>query len=221
MSSLYTIDQMKLVSDWFEQDDYTAEQVNMLGRAGRLRAMKEVLEGRATITMLEVEAPEPKIIVPVYLKEVTSDGLSGKDGVEDLEKLGYHVGNWAKDVMGRKAYVVSNGKVYKPVVLKGEDFTDDERVTSNIRKTAEEIKLATPPVELARLLRKSVSDAEIKAMGLTWLIVMHEAITVSDGAPTLLGLDRRDEGRCLRAGDGRPVRKWPRRGGFVFLAPQE
>ncbi len=160
-------------------------------------------------------------IVPVALKEVTSDGISGRDDIMDLEKSSYRVGDWAKDVMKQKAYVVSNGKTYKPVVLCGEDFTDDERVTSNIRKVAKGMRLITPPAELARLLRKSVSDEKIAAMGLWWLIVMHEPITDSDGDPDVLGLNRRGGGRWLDACDGSSGDGWGRGCGFVFLAPQD
>lgn len=221
MSSLYTIGQMNELADAFEADGFTPDLLKALTSRGRLTGVKAVLEGRAEITMIEVKAPEPKKIVPVSLKEVTSDGVSGKNGIKDLEKARYNVGDWAKDVMMKDAYVVSNGKVYKPVVLKGEDFTDDERVTANIRKVAAEMGLITPPAELARLLRKSVSDEEIAAMGLYWLIVMHETITDSDGYPSVLGLFRDDRGRWLDACYGYSDGRWDREIGFVFLTPQE
>lgn len=212
---------MNELADAFEADGFTPDLLKALTSRGRLTGVKAVLEGRAEITMIEVKAPEPKKIVPVSLKEVTSDGVSGKNGIKDLEKARYNVGDWAKDVMMKDAYVVSNGKVYKPVVLKGEDFTDDERVTANIRKVAAEMGLITPPAELARLLRKSVSDEEIAAMGLYWLIVMHETITDSDGYPSVLGLFRDDRGRWLSAYDGYSGSRWDREDGFVFLTPQE
>jgi len=221
MSSLYTIGQMNELADAFEADGFTPDLLKALTSRGRLTGVKAVLEGRAEITMVEVKVPEPKKIVPVSLKEVTSDGVNGKDGIKDLEKARYNLGDYAKDVMKKDAYVVSNGKVYKPVVLKGEAFTDDERVTANIRKVAAEMGLITPPAELARLLRKSVSDEEIAAMGLYWLIVMHEPITDSDGDPYVLGLNRRGRGRWLSASYGYSDYRWHREGGFVFLAPQE
>ncbi len=221
MSSLYTIGQMNELADAFEADGFTADQLKALTSRGRLTSVKALLEGRAEIKMVEPKAPEKNVITPVALNLVVSDGVSGKDGIKDLEKARYNVGDWAKDVMKQKSYVVSNGVTYKPVVLKGECFTDDERVTSNIRKVAEEMGLITPTAELARLLRKSVSDEEIAAMGLYWLIVMHEPITDSDGPPIVLGLLRVDAGRWLDAYFGYSDDRWGREYGFVFLAPQE
>ncbi|MBI2065820.1 MAG: hypothetical protein HYT68_02015 [Candidatus Zambryskibacteria bacterium] len=216
---------MNQFGDAFEAVGGNAKHLTRLGQSPSvLESLLKVLDGQGTFQLnqvVEVKAPEPKKIVPVVLKEVTSDGVSGKDGIKDLEKARYNVGNWAKDVMKQKAYVVVNGKTYKPVVLKGEDFTDDERVTSNIRKVAEEMGFITPPAELARLLRKSVSDEEIAAMGLYWLIVMHESITASDGRPVVLGLSRDDGGRWLYAYRGNSDNRWFRENGVVFLAPQE
>ena len=157
----------------------------------------------------------------VSLASVTSDGRPGQAGICELEKSHYRVGNWAKDVMTKPAYVVTNGKVYKPVVLLGGNFEDKERVTWNIRKVAEEMHFITPPAELARLLRESVTDKMIEEMGLWALIVMHEPITDSLGSPFLLGVGRDGGGQWLHADDGGPGGGWGREGGFVFLAPQE
>jgi hypothetical protein len=211
---------MNELADSFEADGFTADQLKALTSRGRLTLVKAFLEGRAEIKMTEPKVKEKKVITSVALNLVTSDGIAGSDGIKDLEKARYNVGDWAKDVMKQKVYVVSNGVAYKPVVLKGEDFTDGERVTSNIRKVAEEMGLITPPAELARLLRKSVSDEEIAAMGLWWLIVMHEPITDSGGGPDLLGLGRGGGGRGLDACDGCSDSRWDRESGFVFLAPQ-
>ena len=163
----------------------------------------------------------------LHLKPVTSDGRNGHQFIEVGEHNGLRFDDWAKNAMtvGRDAkgnliVTGSSGVVYKPVVIKGGEFEDNERVTSNIRKVAEAQKLVTPPWWLAPLLREKVSDSEILAMGLDWLIVMHEPITDSDGDPSLLGL-LRDVCRCLSASYGYPAGRWNRRGGFVFLAPQE
>ena len=228
MSSLYTIDQMKLVSDWFEGDGYTAEQVNMLGRGGRLRLIKAVLEGRAEIKILAERVTErEKIVSLIHLKPVTSDGRNGHQFIEVMEFNRFDLGKWAKncmtvgrDAQGNLVVTSDSGQVYKPVVIKGEEFEDDERITSNIRKVVAGMKCLTPPWWLAPLLREAMSDEEIEALGLDWLIVMHEPITDSDGSLLLLGLNRFDAGRGLGAYDGYPTPRWFRRRGFVFLAPQ-
>ncbi|MFA5888673.1 MAG: hypothetical protein WCW47_01200 [Candidatus Paceibacterota bacterium] len=56
MSLLYTIDQMKWLSDRFEEDGLTPEQVNLIGSGGRLRMIKAYLDGDADIM--------PKVVKP-------------------------------------------------------------------------------------------------------------------------------------------------------------
>ena len=161
-----------------------------------------------------------EVIVPVALGPVTSDGVIRVDHIKDLENASYRVDDQAREVMGQQEYTTSNGVPYRPVVLKGEDFTDHERFISNIRKVAEGMRLITPPAELARLLRKSIFDAEIEAMGLWALIVMHEPITDAGGDPVILGMDRDNRGQWVYAYFGGPDLGWSHGDGFVFLAPQ-
>ena len=167
-------------------------------------------------------------VEPIFLRPVTSDGRTGQQFVASLKKANYNVGDQAtycmtksKDVNGNLAFVSTTGITYKPVVILGEQFEDDDRITSNIRKLAGEKKYITPPAELAPLLREEISDEDIEKMGLWRLVVMHEPIADSVGCPLLLGVGRYDRGRFLRAYDGRPTDRWDRVFGFVFLAPQE
>jgi hypothetical protein len=220
------VDQAGELKAAFRRGDWTNAEIKKACEGDVLANFRDVLLGRAQIVWTQETAQ--KVRTFRALKSVTSDGRSGKEFVKDLKKKGFNVGDWAtnvmtvgKDASGKAIIVSDSGVVYKPVVLKGEDFTDAERVTSNIRKVAEEMKLVTPPWWLAPLLREAMTDAEIAAFGLTWLIVMHEAITDSDGDPRLLGLDRDGGGRWLGACRGRPDYGWDREDGFVFLAPQE
>jgi hypothetical protein len=212
------VDQAGELKAAFRRGDWTNALIKKACEGDRLAQFRDVLLGRAEIK--PIEALKRKINW-VSLAPVTSDGRPGQAGICELEKSHYRVDNWAKDVMTKPAYVVTNGKVYKPVVLLGGDFEDNERVTSNIRKVAEEMHFITPPAELARLLRKSVTDTMIEDMGLWALIVMHEPITDSLGYPHLLGVSRVADGQWLRACSGGPGLGWRREGGFVFLAPQE
>lgn len=174
------------------------------------------------------EAVTKKVVTFVSLPFVTSDGRTGWQFSESLSQMGYDVGQWANNVMtvgrdAKGALIVTSdtGVIYKPVVLKGDQFTDAERITSNIRAVATEMKLVTPPWWLAPLLREAMTDEQIEALGLWWLVVMHEAVTGSGGDPDLLGLSRYDDGRRLDAYGGRPTNGWGRVDGFVFLSPQD
>ena len=197
----------------------------IVNKLGGMSGVSKFLSGDLVVTEAVIPTPVPKPaprnIEPVFLSPVTSDGRTGKKFVKSLEKAGYRVGNHAKDVMGKPAFVSTTGIVYKPVVILGEQFEDNKRITSNIRKFAEERKFITPPTGLAPLLREAISDEEIERMGLSALIVMHEPITDSDGYPNLLLVYRDGVGRWLDACWGGPAYRWHCQDGFIFLAPQD
>jgi len=153
--------------------------------------------------------------------EVVSDGRTGEQFIASLESASYKASDYAKDVMRKPPFVSTTGQKYKLVVIKGEEFEDDDRITSKIRAEADRRDYRVPPAEVAPLLRELVSDEEIERMGLYWLIVMHEPITDSDGRPRVLGIHRYGKGRWLNACHGRADGRWGREGGFVFLAPQD
>lgn len=153
--------------------------------------------------------------------EVTSNGLSGESWITRLKKARYQVGDYAAQLLSGKKFVATKGVTYRLAIIKGEEFEDSERVTENIRAEANRRGYVTPSAEHAPLLRECISDEEIEAMGLCWLIVMHEPIKGADGDPGLLGLNRRGGGRWLSAFWDDPGYRWNRGNGFVFLVPQE
>ncbi|MEK7500855.1 MAG: hypothetical protein AAB642_01890, partial [Patescibacteria group bacterium] len=55
-----------------------------------------------------------------------------------------------------------------------------------------------------------------EAMGLWYIVAMHEPINDSGGGPNLLDADRSGDGRWLSACDDRPGSRWYRDGGFAF-----
>lgn len=144
----------------------------------------------------------------------TSPNIPGKKWVTRLEKGGYIISSYAKETLKK---ITPTKNTYDIVILKmdKEYFTIQE-----VRDEAKRRGYITPPSELAPMLREEISDKDIETIGLTWLIVMHEAITDSDGDPLLLGLNRFDARRWLYAYVDRPGGRWYREYGFVFLAPQ-
>jgi len=152
--------------------------------------------------------------------KVTTNGLSGQAWIKRLEKKGYNIGNYAKELLEHSGLKILK-KSYNIVILKGEEMGKDWFTNQEVRDKAKELGYLTPPVELAPLLREMISDEELKKMGLWWLIVMHEPITDSDGRPDVLGIGRLDEGRWLNACHGGARYGWYRAGGFVFLVPQD
>lgn len=155
----------------------------------------------------------------IYLS-VTSDGTTGPQWIERLEKKKFRLSKWAKDVLNSDDFKPTNGVIYEIAILKGMLFEDNDRITKKIRAEADKRKLTTPNAEIACLIRENFSDKEIEAMGLIWIVAMHEPIKDSDGDPHLLRAYRDDDGRWLTSGCGSPDDRWPREDGFAFVLSQ-
>jgi hypothetical protein len=153
---------------------------------------------------------------------VISDGTTGAEWVERLEAKRFQIGSYAKSILRSPDFKPTNGVTTKIAVLKGALFGDDDRITKKIRIEARKRLLTDPyDAEVACLIREKFSDEEIKAMGLWWIIVMHNPIKDSDGDPRLLGVRRDGDGRWLHAYYDRPVVRWSRDDGFAFAVSQD
>jgi hypothetical protein len=151
---------------------------------------------------------------------VTSDGTTGKDWIKRLEGNGFRVGDYAKQVLCSPDFKPTSGVTTEVAVLKGMLFEDNDRVTKNIRAESDKRKFEKPNAELACLIREKFTDKEIEAMGLCWIVAMHEPIKGSDGDPSLLCADRHGGGRWLDASRAYPDNRWDRGHGFAFAASQ-
>ena len=150
---------------------------------------------------------------------VTSDGTTGDGWIQRLEGNGLRVGDYAKQVLRSSDFRPTKGVTTEIAVLKGMLFEDSDRITRKIRAEADERKLSKPNAEVACLIREQFTDKEIEAMGLWYIVAMHESID-SGGGPRLLGTCRGGDGRWLGAYDVRPDSLWNHAYGFAFVASQ-
>lgn len=151
---------------------------------------------------------------------ITSDGTTGSEWTNRLEKGGHQVTDYAKSVLCSPDFKPTKGVSTEIAVLKGEFFRDEDRTTEKIRAEAGRRKWNKPNAEAGCLIREMFSDEEIEAMGLWAIIAMHDAIADSDGNPVLLGASRYYDYYRLRACYGRPDRRWLRGNGFAFAVSQ-
>jgi hypothetical protein len=149
-----------------------------------------------------------------------SDGTTGQRWFTRLEASGKRVGPYAKSVLLSKDFVSTTGVTTLVRVLKGELWSDNERITRNIRAEADRRKFIKPNAEVACLIRDLFSNADIKTMGLTWIVAMHDPIEDSVGLPRLLTADRNDDDYSLDACLDHPGDGWRRVSGFAFALPQ-
>lgn len=160
----------------------------------------------------------------IYLS-VTSDGTTGPKWIERLEGKGFCLSDQAKSVLRSPDFQPTSGVTTEVAVLKGQLFEDNHRTTKKIRAEADRRQLKQPNAEVACLIRENFSDEEMEAMGLLYIVTMHEPIKNSVGADLLLGAYR-DEDRPRYCGPwleayygvlGRRWHFWHREGGFAFV----
>ena len=202
----------------FASADLTAGQLNAIVKklGGKEEALK-FLRGELTVSEPTRNWREEDGVI--YFS-VTSDGTTGPQWIERLEAKGFRIGDYAKSVLRNENFKPTNGVTTEVAVLKGMLFEDNKRITKNIRTEATNRSLETPNAEIACLIREKFTDEEIKAMGLTWIVAMHEPINDSDGDSSLLSADRDGGGRWLDACCDKPGSGWFRELGFAFAVSQ-
>ena len=203
----------------FASRDLTAGQLNaIVKKLGGHEAALKFLRGELSVSEPTRNWREKDGVI--YFS-VTSDGTTGEEWIARLEGKGFRVAEDSKSVLRSEDFKPTTGITTEVAVLKGMLFENNERITKNIRKVAGDRKLETPNAEIACLIREMFTDEEIKAMGLTWIIVMHEPIENTNGVPCLLRVFRGVGGLWLYPHRGEPDERYPRgSGGFAFAVSQ-
>ena len=161
----------------------------------------------------------------IYFTLPATEGVTGSQWIERLEKKNLRVSDWAKDVLGKPAFKPTTGVVREIAVLKGMLFEENNRTTKEIRAEGGKRKLkhgkaSEMNAEIACQIREMFTDRELEEMGLWWIVVMHEPIKDSDGDLYLLYADRAAVGRWLYACYVHPDHGFYRESGFAFVVSQ-
>lgn len=187
-----------------------------------LAGMQDVIEGKSKRLRLDL-IPQKKWWKAngVICLKVISDGTTGEQWIERLEKKGFKISKYAKELLLSKDFKPTFGVEYTIAVLKGSIFNDTNRVTKRIRDEASARKLTTPSPEVACLIREMFSDEEIKAMGFGWIVTFHKPIKDSDGGLRLLNARLYGDGSWLSARHDSPDDSWLDGSGFAFEVSRE
>ncbi|MDO8594303.1 MAG: hypothetical protein Q7R93_02190 [bacterium] len=98
------------------------------------------------------------------------------------------------------------------------------RTNERIRNEATRRGYRTPPLEMAPLLRASISDEEIAQMGVSGLTVMCDPVNIPfdgrDDSVWLPWMGKSVEGSEISAHSGSPGNPYGGAEGFVFLLPK-
>lgn len=209
---------------------YTNGQTNafvkkVMQQSGHTDILELVLSGKVTLTIKSDAPVVEQMSVPKWTEvnnrfcfQVSSNGKTGAEWSVSLQKQGFRVSSYAESILLSDDFKPTNGVTYEVVVLKGISFASKNRVTKKIRAEATKSKLMAPNAEVVCLIRELLTDEDLKAMGLWYIVAMHEPIKDSDGDPFLLHAYRHDDGAWLHAYYGKPVDGWDEGGGFAFVA---
>lgn len=204
----------------FRRNGWNNAQIKTLSEGDILAKVLQVITGQAEIKLI----PEPirnwREEIGVIYFSVTSDGTTGEQWIARLESKGYRISDYAKSLLCSADFKPTNGVTTEVAVLKGMIFKDTARVTKQIRAEADSLKLIKPNAEIACLIREMFTDEEIKAMGLNWIIAMHEPVENLGGDLNLLGADCGNDGGWLHASCDESDEQWASGCGFAFVVSQ-
>jgi len=136
----------------------------VVNKLGGLEGVQRFLCGEVTVSEPIKRWREQDGVI--YFTLPPTNGTTGPQLIDRLEKKGFRLSKWAKDVLNSKDFKPTTGVVNEIAVLKGVLFEDDDRITKKIRAEADKRKLATPNAEITCQIREMFTDEEIEAMGL-------------------------------------------------------
>ncbi len=207
----------------------TSADIEYLSTGENFRIVTLLRKGRVRLVEVSENGSEGAVIttVPTPVEwtvdnegnihfALTSNGMTCEEWELHLERRGLRIGDYARKLLRRASEAPSSGVIYNIVVLPGKKFSDSDRITKKIRAAADKKGWLKPHWEVACLIRDTFTDEQLEAMGLWYIVTMHEPIKDSDGGPGLLDSRRGAGGRWLGARDDGPDDRWCDNGGFAF-----
>lgn len=158
---------------------------------------------------------------------VTGLGITGAEWITRLTAGGHKLSDWARGILSKPDYDenhrLESGKEYKVTLVFGKEIKkDNDRSTANLKAIAArelgEQSVSGLKGELALLIREKFTNAELEAMSIWYIAVLHEPIVDSAGDTGVLDSSRDDGKSFVDADYGRPDGRWYGRGAFAFFA---
>jgi len=161
----------------FASADLTVGQLNAIvkklgGHEGALR----FLRGETLIAETVKKWRENNDII--YFS-VTSDGTTGKEWVKRLTDQRVIVHSKTVNLLNSKKFKPTSGVTTKIAILKGKKWTDEDRFNLKVCTQAIIRNFTLPNLEIACLIRDTLSYQDIAVMGLLQIIVVDNPSTLS------------------------------------------
>lgn len=125
--------------------------------------------------------------------DLTSNGLTGPQWVERLEKGRYFVHWWVKEILLSDKFIPTNRVTSKVAVMSGSLLEDEYRTTDAVWVEANKKNFKMPRIEIACLMLEKFKPEEFQQMGFNNVIVMHQPFWCKNQSePCLLSLGNRN-----------------------------
>lgn len=205
----------------FAMKDYTAGQLNAM-----TKKMKDQFgEGapdrflREELVLCETEKTwiEENGIIRF---SVTSNGMTGKEWIDHFNAKGIKMTGKSEFILKSKDFndQVTKGLTTQIAVLKGGLFSNSGRNTRSIIRKRSGMNLSNLSLETACLIREKFTDKEFERMGLDWIVIMYESISISSRFDPSKLIGNRNHGCWLKYidWDFASHSDWGRNLGFAF-----
>lgn len=202
----------------FASANLTIGQINaVVKKLGGEKGVLDFLRGKLAVSKSTHRWREENGVI--YLS-VTSDGTTGPHWIKRLKDQGFRLGSSAEKILLSPLFNPTYGITTEIGILRGDLFEGKSVASKNVLAEARKRRFISPDAEIACLIREALTDEDIEAMGLVWVVVMHDHELFEGYFGDLLGVGRGADGRWLTAYRDDPANGWIRGGGFAYAVSQ-
>jgi len=154
----------------------------------------------------------------IHVNKTSPDKRSCLEWIGSLKKAGTILRVGYDELLNQQHFIALDSVVYEAVILSGEMFPDDRRITSFISQEAVCRGLEGAPLQASCLVNELLQDSDLISMGFTEIICLQP--NPHDKTPRVLSFGRTKTGeRFLGTSIARPNTAWQKDHGFLFIRP--
>ncbi len=122
----------------------------------------------------------------VIFATFVTDGTSGPDWIDRLERNGITLSESAKSILNSPDFIPSSGRIVDIGILRVSPHIVSEHETENICAKAEKMKWTRLNAEAACLILEKFSPDEFKRQRLESVVAFHKPIKTAENRPSFL-----------------------------------
>ncbi len=154
----------------------------------------------------------------IHVNRVCSDRRTCVEMVDSLKKADTILRVGYDELLNSAHFIVLDRVEYEAVILSGEMFPDDRRLTSFVNHEAVCRGLEGAPLQASCLINELLQDSDLVAMGFTEILCLQ--FNPHNKTSRVLSFGRTKTGeRFLGTSVARPNTVWQKDHGFLFIRP--